>query len=314
MQIRLYAALTCPEQALLFQCLFGLTPPGFTSQEKMARVLSSSLFDEGQNLLTAWTDQGAPLGTLGVITKDLPVRGEAFLVSPLVSPSDAAQAIPALVEAAYAVVRRAPGAGARTLVRLGIGQARADLRPAVEAAGFRQTYRILWMERSLEGVGTPGLAGLTFQPLDAEYLDEYIRVHNAAFVQSPNGAMASREEVADELSQPDRRPELKQVGLLDGRLAVVLLLTLHDGAMGEVEALAVDPALQGYGLGRAGLMHGLATLKEMGCTRAQLTVVESNSGALRLYESSGFALRTVQSTWFIGPSLAGSIPVTPTRR
>jgi|GEM_PF-1962211 len=314
MQIKSYAGLTAREQALLFRCLFGLTPPGFTSQEKMALALSGPLFDGGRNVLTAWTDQGAPVGTVGVITRDVPARDEAFLVSPLVSPPDAAEAIPALVEAAYGVVARAPGAGARTLVRLGIGQARADLRPAVEAAGFRQTYRIFWMERGLEGVGTPRLAGLTFRPLDAEHLEEYIRVHNAAFVQSPNGAIARREEVADELSQPGRRPELKQIGLLDGRLAVVLLLSLHDGAMGEVEALVVDPALQGRGLGRAGLMHGLAALRELGCARAQLTVVESNSSALRLYESSGFALRTVQSTWFIGPSLAGSNPVTPTRR
>lgn len=303
MQIKPYTQLTSQEQNLLFQSLFLLTPPGFTSQEQMTEALISPMFDGGQNALTAWTDDGRPVGALGAITKDVPARNEAFLVSPLISAADAAAAVPALVAAAYAQVARAPGAGPHTVVRLGIRQSREYLRPAVEAAGFRFTYRVLCLERTLGSVEPPAVDGLKFQPLDAAHVDDYVRVQNAAFVRSPNGASTTPEEVAKELAEPGRRPELKQIGWLDGRGAVTLDLSLHDGGVGEIGALAVEPALQGRGLGRAGLLHSLAVLKGLGCSRAQLTVVEANAGALHLYERSGFVLREVQSTWFEGPGL-----------
>jgi mycothiol synthase len=59
--------------------------------------------------------------------------------------------------------------------------------------------------------------------------------------------------------------------------------------IGEVYVVGVDPSLQGVGLGRALTIAGLQYLRGRGLTQAMLYVDESNTGAIKVYESLGFA-------------------------
>jgi ribosomal protein S18 acetylase RimI-like enzyme len=59
------------------------------------------------------------------------------------------------------------------------------------------------------------------------------------------------------------------------------LLNVHD--------LAVLPALQGRGIGRALLASAAEHARARGCVKLTLEVLEDNHGARRLYESLGFA-------------------------
>jgi ribosomal protein S18 acetylase RimI-like enzyme len=71
----------------------------------------------------------------------------------------------------------------------------------------------------------------------------------------------------------------------------------------HILSLAVHPARQGEGLGRALLQRGLDYLQEQGAGRVRLEVRPDNTGALRLYESAGFATvgrtRDAQGDWLI---------------
>ncbi len=63
--------------------------------------------------------------------------------------------------------------------------------------------------------------------------------------------------------------------------------------VGEVYVLAVTPAAQGIGLGRALLRAGLRHLRGRGCHDVLLWVDEDNLAAINLYRSEGFSTRWV---------------------
>ncbi|EHK88143.1 N-acetyltransferase family protein [Saccharomonospora azurea] len=58
---------------------------------------------------------------------------------------------------------------------------------------------------------------------------------------------------------------------------------------GELQSLYLDPAMWGRGLGRRLHASALAVLREGGCLRATLWVLEGNARARRFYERAGWA-------------------------
>jgi mycothiol synthase len=68
---------------------------------------------------------------------------------------------------------------------------------------------------------------------------------------------------------------------------------IHPDGNGEVYIVGVDPGAQGMGLGRVLTLAGLHHLRDRGVPEILLYVDESNTAAVRLYESLGFTRHTV---------------------
>jgi GNAT superfamily N-acetyltransferase len=71
-------------------------------------------------------------------------------------------------------------------------------------------------------------------------------------------------------------------------LDAVLLCSRVRGDVGHITQLCVRPALRGQGLGQTLLRHCARTSRQRGITQLSLTVTESNTNAVRLYERNGF--------------------------
>ena len=78
----------------------------------------------------------------------------------------------------------------------------------------------------------------------------------------------------------------------DSRAVVGYAITGRAGRRGYVQRVAVDPAAQHRGIGRALVVDGLRWLERRGAERAMVNTQEGNERARSLYESLGFRLHT----------------------
>jgi ribosomal protein S18 acetylase RimI-like enzyme len=85
------------------------------------------------------------------------------------------------------------------------------------------------------------------------------------------------------------RPDLFLVGILDGEV-VACVIAGYEGHRGWLNYLAVDPARQRQGLGRAMVSEAEARLRASGCPKVNLQVRTSNKAAIEFYERIGYSV------------------------
>lgn len=78
------------------------------------------------------------------------------------------------------------------------------------------------------------------------------------------------------------------VAELEGRVVASMMIG-YDGHRGWINYLAVDPAVQRSGIGRALLTEAELRLRAVGCPKINLQVRRTNSGVVAYYERLGFA-------------------------
>lgn len=149
---------------------------------------------------------------------------------------------------------------------------------------------LLRMERPLTDLGEAGPAPEgyeidTFQPSDRESV---VAVNALAFAHHPEQGRLTLKEFDDLTHQPWFDPTGLLVARRGGKVAGFHWTKRHGDGLGEVYVLAVDPAHEGHGLGRALLAHGLSTLLYAGDDRVQLYVEGDERRVVRMYQSAGF--------------------------
>jgi mycothiol synthase len=203
------------------------------------------------------------------------------------------------LDVAVAPEARGHGAG-RALVGAALGDAPARVtawshvdHPAAarlaEAFGFEAT-RALWvMSREAGPVDVPAVEGITIRGYRDTDADEVVRVNAEAFAHHPEQGSMDAANLAERMAEPWFDP----VGLLVADTGSGLLAfhwtKQHDSELGEVYVVAVDPAAQGRGLGRAVTAAGLSYLAERGVRRIILYVESDNEPAIATYSRLGFA-------------------------
>jgi mycothiol synthase len=164
------------------------------------------------------------------------------------------------------------------------------------AAGFERTRSLWQLRRPLaEPLAEPRLAdGIevrAFQPGRDE--DAWVALNATAFASHPEQGGWTRTD----LELREREDWFDTAGFFlavrGDRLAGFHWTKVHpaqddEPAIGEVYVVGVDPAERGTGLGRALTLIGVRYLRDRGLGQVMLYVDESNTAAVRLYESLGF--------------------------
>jgi mycothiol synthase len=170
------------------------------------------------------------------------------------------------------------------------------------AAGFERVRALWQMRRSLQlALDKPQVPdGITIRTFRAgQDGDEWTELNRRAFASHPEQGAWTRADLDLREREPWFDPDGFFLAERDGKLVGFHWTKIHrqDGqqtdhahqAIGEVYVVGVDPDEQGSGLGRALTLVGLRYLRSRGLLQAMLYVDESNTPAIRLYESLGFA-------------------------
>ena len=172
-----------------------------------------------------------------------------------------------------------------------IGAANSRATALLTAAGYRQvrTYSQMTLDLDERGPAPAGPDGIVFgHPDPAKQAAELHALDDAAFSANPDYHSHSLERFRDgHLAAADFDPGLSLTARRDGVLVGMTLCRRWPGKAGLVDILAVAPAEQRRGLGRALLLATFAGFADAGLRRAVLDVASDNPRALALYEQAG---------------------------
>jgi len=203
-------------------------------------------------------------------------------------------------------IERHPEAPARLAV--GVFESMPSLESLVQRAGLTAVRWYRQMDRPLTDLPEPRtVGGVELVPFTWDRDDEVRRAHNAAFTQ--HHGSSERDAASWQVmftGQRAFRPDLSVLALdEDGAVVAYTLVYVYESdtrATGVREAhfgqIGTLPAARGRGLATAAIVQSMRVAAESDCQTAGLQVDSENvTGALRLYESLGFATHRTQVSW-----------------
>lgn len=169
-------------------------------------------------------------------------------------------------------------------------------RRAAQQAGLLVTRELLQLRRSLPDLelgDVPRPAGVNIRPFVPGRDDQaWLALNALAFASHPEQGGWTQRDLDERLQEPWFDPGGFLLAERDGELVGYHWTKVHDETpepMGEVYVLGVHPAAQGMHLGRVLLTAGLRHLRGLGLGTVLLYVDETNTGAVALYRTLGFA-------------------------
>lgn len=221
---------------------------------------------------------------------------------------------PAMAELVVHPQARRRGIGA-ALARAGLAEETAGTRiwahGNLEAAralaaslGLKTVRELLQMRRPLTDLPplrtADGVRISTYSGPDDDA--EILRVNNAAFSWHPEQGGWTERDIEERRGEPWFDPE----GLFEafdertGTLLGFHWTKVHDGGLGEVYIVGVDPAAQGRGLGSVLTLIGLHHLAGRSLATVLLYVEADNSAAVATYRNLGFEVFGVDVAYAAG--------------
>lgn len=294
--IKRYVDLTEMEKVLLLEFIQSYSNPlsPGTIQE-MDNYFNSSAFNFGKNHWSCW-ENGHAVSSIGYVDKEIPIKGEAYMAS-VYCLADYRKTVRYLYERALECSEYQEG----FTIKLGLFREVRYLAPEFQKIGFREEYHLVEMSHDLEKEENEDFFNeggvLEYETVKRENLEVFLRIHNDAFINSPNGATM---DLAEGLTMLEEKREISWQMLLfkkDDIPVGIVILDVKD-EIGTIEGLAVDPTHMGKGNGKRVLQSALKIMGEKGLKTALLQVMDNNKRAYELYLKNGFIITNIHSDWY----------------
>jgi ribosomal protein S18 acetylase RimI-like enzyme len=260
---------------------------------EMNNIYASDTFNDGGSVFILF-HKDEVVGSAAVITKEISIKGEAFVTDVYVSRENVEVNLCFLMEK---IVEYCKVCTARS-VKIGIRESETHLIPYIKAIEFIHIYDAVIMKhnRCVDKICGP-YRKIELQSLSISNSREYMNIQNESFRNSPNGATIDELEVKDYIIRYANDEELIGICFAENTACGVYELSIDEN-VGWINTLGIDPIHQKKGLGSALIAKCIKKLYEQNLDEIKLLVITSNDNAVKMYKENDFKQEKVFSYWF----------------
>jgi ribosomal protein S18 acetylase RimI-like enzyme len=264
------------------------------SFEDFIKYYGGEVFNNGNSCFVALNNENVE-GIISIITKEVPIREEAFIFNFFVKDGADKSSIELLKKAVDVCI------GAKSpIAKLGIApHSSKQLSSIISGQGFQYGYEAFFMKLNKSDYSAArDSERLELVPLSDDNKNEYVLIHNNAFRSAPNGADTSIEELGEMLKDYTDKPQLIGLGKFNGFFAGIYELDIKEET-GWINAVGIHENYLRKGLGEELIRKCIDILFSFGAREIKLTVIGSNERAVSLYKKLGFEKGDIISSWYV---------------
>lgn len=301
------------------------------SFEEMEKFYLSEVFNNGDTLIVSFYDNKI-LGTIGVIIKEVPIKGEAFITEIFMNKDFLDYSLKAygehiVNELLHRAVNICEEHGANK-ISLGIKNKLSFLEGYILSNDFFKTHEAIIMKYtkkekhqvntlqcSLETEGKEETkshplnplietkphsdeeACVELLPLNEETLEKFMNIHNAGFKDTPNAATLSLNETRELFHGYKGSEDLIGIVKWEKQSIGIYMLAIADN-VGWIDNIAILEEFRGKSFGKLLINKCIDLLRCKGLENIKLLVMSSNTIAYKFYKNYGFEEEQTYSTWY----------------
>lgn len=257
------------------------------SSQDIDKEFKSEEFNYGRGVIVKINEENV-IGTASVVLKECNEKGIAYVIKVDINErvEDKESAIYEIVEESKALAKKH---GAKQLF---MGTKDDTIIRTLNALNLEKQYSAIRMTLEDRRVYyTP----LNLIKLSEQNKKEYLRIHNDAFKEAPNGATLTEKEVEKYINEADEN-NCYYIATMNNERVGLLQFYIQDG-VGEFE-LGLIKAARGKGYGKLLLETAISILNTKKVEKINLIVITKNVVAFDMYKKRGFMESELVSEWF----------------
>jgi ribosomal protein S18 acetylase RimI-like enzyme len=260
---------------------------------EMIKKYESDIFNDGNGIFVLFNN-GKIKGSIAVITKEISIKGEAYVTDIYIENENAEITLGYSMERVveYCNLFRTES------IKIGIRESETHLIQYINKLEFSHIYDAVIMRYIIDkNTALKGNKEMELLPLSILNSHEYVNIQNEAFKNSPNGCTVDEAEVKDYIIKYANDDDLIGICFAQKKPCGIYELSIDEN-IGWIDTLGIQPIYQKKGLGSALISKCIEKLFDKNLDEIKLLVITSNEVAMNMYKENGFEEEKIFSYWF----------------